>query len=77
VYALWWWFVGLFLNRRCTVTLTNGRVVRWVRPRNVNATDYRAVFVGWKAASHAQVKLHSGNSALVIVSDDIVSFEIR
>jgi hypothetical protein len=77
VYGIWSWFIGLFLMRRCTVTLANGAVVKWVRPRKTSLQDYRTVFDGWRAASDKRIKLDSGNAQLVISASSIISVEIR
>lgn len=77
MYTLFFHFIGLFLKRRCRVTLTNGTTIVWLRPKGTDVAGYRAQFDQWRAAAVQRIKLDSGQVIATISSSNIVSVEIR
>jgi hypothetical protein len=78
MYKFWRLLCGLFLRRRCKVTLTNGHTHKWVRPKPYSVDDYRATFQGWLAVVEKKpLKLGDSKGWIVVSSQEIVSVEIR
>lgn len=76
MYVFWRGFLGLFLRRRCTVTLNNGRKIVWTRPKGTSVADYRGLVEEWRADGGKRIKLNSWDHQIVITARDIVSLEV-
>jgi hypothetical protein len=77
VYAVWSRFLGLFLKRRCVITLNNGGRIVWLRPKDTPVSTYRNTVDSWVNVAGKKFKLDDGVRQHMLNSRDVISVEVR